>query len=222
MNRRNFLKWCVRVGAGLFIERIPKFANAGLGNKINIYLTIDDGPRMYMEKILNTLEDENPSTFFLIGSQINTNTLPVVYKALEKGHSVGNHSFTHPFFSGINLDRAKWEITKTHDVIENIYNKLNIKNPRLFRFPYGDDGGKNKRNIAEFLRENGYQTFFWDVDTEDWKYYSNRHKKSLNKIMHNCDTNKEGSIILAHDLGVTADYIIPSLIENEKYNLKKL
>lgn len=63
-----------------------------------VWLTLDDGPDpCYTPKTLELLECYGAkATFFLIGTKILAN--PDLARAiLQRGHSIGNHSATHPF-----------------------------------------------------------------------------------------------------------------------------
>ena len=181
----------------------------------NIYLTIDDGPRKNMPKILENLGN-NKAIFYLIGCQIKSQSgFDMACRALEKGHVLGNHSYTHPVFSGISLEKAKDEILRTEELIEKAYSNLGVnKFRKFFRFPYG----AKKTSVAEFLKESGYETQYWDIDSEDWKHYSKSHK-SQERILRDCMKAKEGDIVLTHDLSITAELIIPSYVNSLEYKL---
>jgi peptidoglycan/xylan/chitin deacetylase (PgdA/CDA1 family) len=215
MDRRNFIK-CL---SGSAICSIIPSQKIDANKKIDIYLTIDDGPRKSMENILNVLEN-NPATFFMIGKNIEKNE-KLVYEALERGHLIGNHSYNHPSFSNLSVNLAKEEIEKTHNLIDDIYRQVSIKNPKLFRFPYGDRGSdENEKEISKFLKNLDYRTCFWNVDLEDWKYYNK--KKTLGEIIDSTKNIKKDDVVLCHDLSITGKYTIPYLLSKEKYNFKLL
>src|SRR5471030_2224352 len=90
-----------------------------------------------VEVILNILNKYNvKGTFFIMGGWVNYSEANVSkLKAIkEGGHEIGNHSYKHPSFTKIGLDRIKEEIEKTNDIIE----KYTGEKPKLFRFPSGD------------------------------------------------------------------------------------
>jgi len=194
-----------------------------------IYVTIDDGPKNDMDVILEEL-GEKKVTFFMIGELLDTNYgFNIACKTLELGHEIGNHSYSHPEFSKISVDKAKKEIERTGKIINNVYKSVGKKNPLLFRFPYGDSGyyfGKRgfvgnrdkKKEIAEFLSELGYTTYYWTLDTEDWKYYRGM---SFDKIMRNLRKTKNNDIVLMHDLPITIKRIIPYYVSMD-YDMRVL
>ena len=62
-----------------------------------IYLTFDDGPTLGVtDKVLSILDDFNAkATFFCLGK--NVAQQPELFqRIIEEGHSVGNHSYSHP------------------------------------------------------------------------------------------------------------------------------
>lgn len=162
-----------------------------------VYLTIDDSPsKNMMEKADYLLKKRIPAIFFCIGHLMEKNPDAILY-AIKKGFIIGNHSYSHPFFSKIPLEQCYQEIAKTDKIIENLYSKANKKRPaKLFRFPYGDKGGqfintivldksiminqpigkKKKNKIQRFLKDLGYsQPKF---DNINYKYFK---KFNLNK-----------------------------------------
>ena len=133
-------------------------------------------------------------------SEDNVNKLKAIK---EGGHEIGNHSYKHPSFVKIGSDRMKEEIEKTNDTIE----KYTGERPKLFRFPSGD---YNKDAFSK-VRNLGYMTIQWDVDSVDWKELS--AETEYNRVMKNV---KPGSIILFHNAKYTPedlDRIIKELKE---------
>lgn len=191
-----------------------------------IYLTIDDGPGKHLESILQNLKN-GKATFFLVGRAMeNLEGYSLVRKALEAGHQLGNHSYSHPFFSRLSLDKAKSEIEKTDLLLEKVYREAGKINPKLFRFPFGDNGcmgckrkNEHKREINSLLENLGYSAYSWNLDGEDWKY---GRGKTVESILGKLMMIKSGDIILTHENVITARYIVPYLVSSGKYDLKVL
>ena len=106
-----------------------------------IYLTIDDSPSKDFRANLDYLIEHNiPAVFFCIGNRMEAGWEDLKY-AISKGYLIGNHSYTHPQFSDLDIDVAKEEIQKTDALIERLYQEAGQPDyDRLFRFPYGDKG----------------------------------------------------------------------------------
>lgn len=165
-----------------------------------------------IQVILDVLNKYNvKGTFFMMGgwinySEENVNKLKVIK---EGGHEIGNHSYKHPSFTKIGPDKMKEEIEKTNDIIE----KYTGERPKLFRFPSGD---YNKDAFLK-VRNLGYMTIQWDVDSVDWKELS--AETEYNRVMKSV---KPGSIILFHNAKYTPnnlDRIIKEL-KDKGYEFK--
>src|SRR5215469_11129473 len=91
-----FLTWAVR---GRSSEVFGPSVWRGPRDRRAVALTFDDGPSESTPRILEILERHQvPATFFQIGA--NVERLPAVARSVaEAGHTVGNHSHTHPLFS---------------------------------------------------------------------------------------------------------------------------
>lgn len=162
----------------------------------NIYLTIDDSPSKYMGQKIQFLEShEIPAIFFCRGEFIPKHMDKMIL-AIQKGFLIGNHSYSHPFFSKISLEQCFDEILKTELLINECYEKAGIKRPsKVVRLPFGDLGAgiqaKSTWSIDQtekvyaiqmFLKEQGFiplsfnhlppDDFIdvpWDWDSIDYK-----------------------------------------------------
>ena len=107
------------------------------------YLTIDDAPGLHFTSKVDYLLQHNiPAIFFCIGNLMEQRKTALV-DAIHKGYIVANHSYTHPHFSKISIEAAKEEISKTDQLIDEIYELANVERRyKWFRFPYGDKGDK--------------------------------------------------------------------------------
>lgn len=151
------------------------------------YLVIDDGPSKDMKiKVDYLVSKKIPAIWFCIGEFLEQRPNYAVH-TIKKGFIIGNHSYSHPSFSDLTLEQCYEEIEKTDKIIENIYQKAEVKRPgKFFRFPYGDKGGlkytevfeayegegkRRKEEIQKFLRRLGYSKPRFKRIT--YKYYIN-------------------------------------------------
>jgi peptidoglycan-N-acetylglucosamine deacetylase len=105
----------------------------GFTNEKIVALTFDDGPDpRFTPKVLEILKKYHiPATFFVEG--INVSEYPeLVLEEYKSGHTIGNHTFTHPHLSILTVTGVKDEITFTDDEIQKITGEI----PALFRPPY--------------------------------------------------------------------------------------
>ena len=161
----------------VFSELVWRFSPA----KPNIYLTFDDGPSsLVTEDILSILEEESiKATFFCVGKNVIKN--PDLYKKiLSSGHSIGNHSMTHPNGWKANSGFYQNDINQATELI----------NSNLFRPPFGKLNIKSLKSLKK-----KFQIVMWDVVSGDFDL-----KLSSNKVISNVvDNTRNGSIIVMHD-----------------------
>ena len=147
-------------------------ANAGSyipsGEKV-IYLTFDDGPGVYTERILNTLAKYNVKATFFVTHQFG-NYVHLIKREYEEGHSVAVHSYTHNWNIYYSVDNYVNDFNKMNDDIE-YYTGTRSK---IFRFPGGSSNtisrGYSKgvvSAIASKMNSDGYVYFDWDVNSGD-------------------------------------------------------
>lgn len=186
---------------GFYLNKTPKIIRPFAKDLIwsypsktpTLFLTFDDGPIPDVTPaVLDILDQFNAkATFFCVGE--NVKKYPEIYKMiLEKGHSVGNHSYNH--LNGWKTDNA--------DYIENIKEAKNHISSSLFRPPYG----KITRSQIKLLRKD-YKIIMWDVLSGDFDQKTSP-QKCANNVIKNAD---EGSIVVYHDSLKAAATMLKSL-----------
>ena len=101
-----------------------------------------------------------PATFFLTGRWAQR--YPAQARRIASAYPVGNHSQTHPMFTGLTDDGVRAEI----DTAGAAITAAGGRDPRpLFRFPFGD---RNAHTIA-LVNAAGYGSIRWTVDTTGWR-----------------------------------------------------
>lgn len=157
--------------------------------KRQVALTFDDGPDIrFTPQVLDVLGAyQAKATFFLMGARAAEHT-SIVERIHVESHAIGNHTYWHPNLVEESLERVRWEVTSTEEVIEQI---LGFR-PRLFRPPYG----ALNREIVRLLGDMGNSVILWNVDSLDWT------QPGAEVIANNVLSNTlPGSIILMHDGG---------------------
>lgn len=127
-----------------------------------VALTFDAGANSAgLPSILQTLAATGVrSTFFLTGSWAAANPAGVA-AIVAGGHRLGNHSMTHPGFTGLTDAEIGQQLSGAERAI-----LAGGGDPRpLFRFPFGE---RDARTIAA-VNAHGYLPVRWTVDTLGWK-----------------------------------------------------
>lgn len=152
-----------------------------------IVLTFDDGPHpRQTRQIMDVLDSYGiKATFFVIG--VNAKTYPgIIREVLERGHEVGNHTYSHLHAAKLNGDALEAQIL---DCEQEIFTQTG-QAVRLFRPPEGAMSTQMRQKV----RELGYTSVLWTLDTRDWAHTP--PEQICEYIVSNA---KNGDIILMHD-----------------------
>lgn len=170
-----------------------------------LYITFDAGyENGNIEKILNTLKEENvPAAFFLLDNIILKNT-DLVLRMAEEGHLVCNHTKNHRDLSSATEE----EIAKNLSALEMLYEeKTGREMAKYFRFPEG----KYSLDALCTVEKLGYKTVFWSFGYDDWDNCRQPSEaKAIKKIL---DNTHNGEILLLHPTSATNANILPKLIK---------
>ncbi|MCB8976625.1 MAG: polysaccharide deacetylase family protein [Ardenticatenaceae bacterium] len=147
-------------------------------------LTFDDGPHPnYTPALLNILDQyKAKATFFMVGEAAERHK-DLVEKVKAAGHTVGNHSWSHPSFIEIDRKKRQEEVRRTEKA-------LNLNGVRLFRPPHGH---QNLASRLDLFRLD-YKVICWNVTAQDW--LEQTPDEMVNQLIGNI---RPGSIILLHD-----------------------
>lgn len=151
-----------------------------------VALTFDDGPTSpFTEQILGILRERSIiATFFVCGR--NAERFPEVIRQIHaEGHTIGNHTYSHPYLYFQGRRKIAEEIDRTQDLIE----KLTGHRPALFRPPYG----ARWFGLYPVLRERGLQVVQWSDTGYDWQ---NKADAIVTATLRRL---RPGSVILLHD-----------------------
>ena len=176
-------------------------------SKKTVYLTFDAGyENGYTEQILDTLKDRGVhATFFLVEHYLNT-APELVKRMAEEGHTVANHTATHPDMSKLNSkDALLAELTPVEEKFKEITGR-DMK--KIYRPPQG----KFSESNLIYAKELGYTTVFWSLAYADWDNTNqpdpNAAIQKLNSRIHN------GAIVLLHSTSATNAEILGTLIDD--------
>jgi len=165
-----------------------------------IALTFDDGPVENTLKILEVLDKyQVKASFFCIGKNIENH--PDVFRLiLDKGHFIGNHTYSHTRAMGfLSTRRLIDEITRCDEICREIGGIT----PVTFRPPFGIINPQTKKA----LEVTGHRVIGWNLRSYDAIIDSEQLilKRILGKI-------KPGDVILLHDTNENTVEILEQLL----------
>ena len=166
-----------------------------------IAITFDDGPDpRWTPKILDILKEKNvPAAFFVIGQEAS-NSPGLLKREYSEGHSIGNHTYTHPVLDEISPTQLRWELNITQRLIESTLGVKSI----LFRPPYGiDHQPEYAEEVAQLpvAQDMGYMIVGQKIDPHDWRQPYGKQVPAQEIIDGVMRQAASGNIILFHDGG---------------------
>jgi peptidoglycan/xylan/chitin deacetylase (PgdA/CDA1 family) len=167
-----------------------------------IYLTFDDGPHPTITPfVLDELNKYRAkATFFCIGKNVEQH--PDVFKSiLEKGHSIGNHTYNH--LNGWKTPNAKY--------LQNILEARNLINSDLFRPPYGRITSNQKKLLMQL--DEPFRLIMWSVLSGDFDTGISS-QQCCNNVLNN---TKSGSVVVFHDSEKASEklrYALPVVLKH--------
>jgi len=150
-------------------------------------LTYDDGPNDSSTlPLLDVLAKYGvKATFFLIGRHVQSRPA-IARRVVEAGHSIGNHTYSHPNLIFSSLQRLRHELALCERVLADTVGV----HARLFRAPFGAKGPSIMRTIHRM----GFKPIKWSVTCYDWK------PTTAERIeRHAIRQIRGGDLILMHD-----------------------
>ena len=171
----------------------------GSGNGKILYLTFDDGPGVYTQKILNTLAKYNVKATFFVTNQF-PGYVHLIKNEYQAGHAVAVHTYTHNY----NIYKSVSAYVNDFNKMNNVIEKYTGSKSRIFRFPGGSSNTVSRnyakgvvKQIANKMTSDGYKYFDWDVSSGDASGAS--RSKIYNNVVGGAKWCSK-CVILMHDI----------------------
>ncbi len=182
-----------------------------------VFLTFDAGyDNGNMIKILDVLSEKDIiATFFITGDFLERFS-DLVIEMSNRGHIIGNHTWSHSNISLLGKNQIYDEIQK----VENKYKELTGKTiDKYFRPPAGVFNNKS----LKIIKSIGYSTIFWSVAYKDWETNNQGNiDKAVNSVIENLHN---GAIILLHTVSSDNVIALPKIIDeirNQGYEINSI
>ena len=193
--------WCALAGLYLYLRPtrgVPSTAYEAANRAGVIYwhgrldrkavaLTFDDGPSVpYTEQLLEILDANHvKATFFMIGRHVERHPA-IARRIVAEGHTVGNHSYSHPIYLYRSRASTEAELQRTQRVIVDA---TGIE-ARWARPP----GGVRTPAYFAATRRLRLPTVQWTASGFDW-----RQRTAESIVRSVMDDAASGAIVLLHD-----------------------
>lgn len=174
-----------------------------------IYLTFDAGyENGNMPAILDALHKHQVhATFFVVGTLIREKP-ELIREISDAGHTVGNHTMTHPDMSGISTKEA---FQKQLEDVEALYkDATGNEMTKFYRPPQGIYSTDN----LQMAKDLGYSTFFWSLAYVDW--YQDKQPSKEEAFQKLLRRIHPGAIVLLHSTSSTNAEILDELLTKWK------
>ncbi|MFY0596495.1 MAG: polysaccharide deacetylase family protein [Cognatishimia sp.] len=130
--------------------------------------TTPEAGLLYVTEINQALaKHQITATGFVVGQQINRRSRKALQAFVDAGHSIGNHTWSHPDYGTLTSAEFRKEVSRTDRVLQRVAGKVDY-----FRFPYLREGESqtSKRLAEEILAEFNYSNVPATIDNDEWKF----------------------------------------------------
>ncbi len=179
--------------------RSSTIVNYGNRDTNLVAITIDDGAgAALMNQTLDYLKEHDvQATLFPMGLWVDREP-EVRRRAVEEGHELGNHTYSHAFLTNISEDQIREELDGWQKSVDEAlgysYRTLFFRPPGMYGFTSAESS-RTKR-YQEIIADKGMFTVLWDVEL----VYALRNdaytpERITQHVMQNA---RGGSIVLLH------------------------
>lgn len=165
-----------------------------------VALTFDDGPHPdHTPHLLDLLAAHGArATFFLVGERANRHPR-LVRRIAAAGHTIGNHSYTHPDCRLLSDSAFREELERTDQVIR----EAGVDAPVL---PFRPPGGRLAPRQLYQLGATGRPVILWSVNPYDFC-------SSEEAILGECAKAAARDVIILHDGYEPTTAALPRLLD---------
>lgn len=184
-------------------EKYANYSARFLTGDKKICLTFDEGyENGYTAEILDILKEKGVKAVFFVTYDYCKSSPELVKRMLAEGHTVGNHSYTHPSFPDLSEKEMIDEVMALHDYVAENFGY----NMTLFRFPKGEFSEK----ALSVVKSLGYTSVFWSFAYNDWDTNSQPDK---NTALEKIKSSTHSGIYLLHAVSATNSAILGEVID---------
>lgn len=182
-----------------------------------VYLTFDDGPSIYTERILDILRKYNVKATFFVTGTMAVQHEEKLQKILDEGHALANHSYSHAFKEiYASLEAFQEDFYKLNDFIR----ESTGEDLKICRFPGGSANTavtvETRTEILKWMESEGIVHFDWNVSSGDGAAVPPSAEEIAQRCIEGIKNQRKTAIVLMHDSSAKQSTIeaLPLIIES--------
>lgn len=177
-----------------------------IGDSTNkqIWLTFDEGyENGCTAGILDTLKEKNVRAVFFVTYDYCKRNPELVKRMIAEGHTVGNHTWSHPSLPECSPDELYSELSLLHEYVHDEfgYDMYVMRPPK----------GEFSQRVLACAKELGYTTVLWSFAYPDWDVNNQPDpEQAFQKIT---GKSHNGAVYLLHAVSETNAAILGRVID---------
>ena len=177
-----------------------------IGDSTNkqIWLTFDEGyENGCTADILDTLKEKNVRAVFFVTYDYCKRNPELVKRMIAEGHTVGNHTWSHPSLPECSPDELYSELSLLHEYVRDEfgYDMYVMRPPK----------GEFSQRVLACAKELGYTTVLWSFAYPDWDVNNQPDpEQAFQKIT---GKSHNGAVYLLHAVSETNAAILGRVID---------
>ena len=176
----------------------------GESDKQRIWLTFDEGyENGKTADILDTLKEKNVRAVFFVTYDYCKRNPELVKRMIAEGHTVGNHTWSHPSLPECSPDELYSELSLLHQYVrDNFGYEMYVMRPPK---------GEFSERVLACAKELGYTTVLWSFAYPDWDVNNQPDpEQAFAKIT---EKSHNGAVYLLHAVSETNASILGRVID---------
>lgn len=169
-----------------------------------LWLTFDEGyENGYTPQILDTLKEKNVRAVFFVTYDYAEKNPDLIRRMIDEGHTVGNHTFSHPSLPSCSNDELFNELSQLHEYIKSEFGyEMYVMRPPM---------GEFSERVLKCAKDMGYTTVLWSFAYPDWDVNKQPEKDAaFSKIT---SKTHNGAVYLLHAVSETNTAILGDVID---------
>ncbi len=173
-------------------------------NEKRLWLTFDEGyENGYTAEILDTLKDKDVKAVFFVTYDYAVKNPELICRMIDEGHTVGNHTWSHPSLPECSPDELYAELSLLHDYIsDNFGYEMYVMRPPM---------GEFSERVLACAKSLGYTTVLWSFAYPDWDVNDQPEKSAAYEKITSRTHN--GAVYLLHAVSKTNTAILSDVID---------